>query len=67
MGGEQTEGHPKKNELEKARRDSERHHLDRISRLFKATQHQWSKKDVLGLGESIFFIDGTLDCLPNSF
>ena len=50
----------KKNGTEKARRNSERHHLDRISRLFKAPQQrpQWSKKEVLILGESIFLIDG---------
>lgn len=50
----------KKNGTEKARRDSERHHLDRISRLFKAPQQrpQWSKKEVLILGESILLIDG---------
>ena len=50
----------KKNKSEKARRDCERHYLDRISRLFKAPQQQpqWAKKDVLSLGETIFLIDG---------
>jgi len=58
MEGEQAGKRTKKNGSEKARRGSERHHLERISRLFKAPQQLWSKKDVLSLGESMFLIDG---------
>ena len=57
-GGGRTEKVAKKNESEKVRRDGERHHLERISRLFKAPQQAWSKKDVLSLGKLIFLIDG---------
>ena len=42
----------KRSRAEKARRDNERHHLERISRLFR-TSGTWSKKDVLSLGEII--------------
>jgi len=56
--GDQTGRRAKKNESEKARRVSERHHLERISRFFKAPRQLWSKRDLLSLGESIFLIDG---------
>jgi len=58
MGGGGTEKKVKKNRSEKERRDGERHHMKRISRLFKAPQQPWSKKDVLSLGKTIFLIDG---------
>ena len=53
-----TERQLKKSAAEKGRRDRERHHLERISRLFKAPEQHWAKKDVLGLGKIIFLIDG---------
>ena len=52
------EQNTKKNGTEKARRDLERHHLERVSCLFRVSREQWSKKDVLSLGEMIFLIDG---------
>lgn len=58
MEGDQAGKRAKKNESEKARRVSERDHLERISRLFKAPRQLWSKRDLLSLGESIFLIDG---------
>lgn len=58
MGGKRMGRRTKKNETEKGRRDSERYHLGRISRLFKRAEQQWSRMEVLGLGESIFLIDG---------
>jgi len=58
MDEERMGRHTKKNGSEKARRNSERHHLERISRLFKAPRQLWSKKEVLILGEIIFLIDG---------
>ena len=58
MGGLQMEKHAKKNGTGKARRDWERHRLERIGRLSKALQQQWAKKEVLGLGGTIFLIDG---------
>ena len=51
--GKQTERRRKRNELEKGRRDRERHQVERISRLFKASERAWSKKDALTLGEII--------------
>lgn len=53
----QTEKQNKRNQSEKARRGLERSHIERISRLFKAPGRAWSKKDALGLGEMVFFID----------
>ena len=57
MAGMQMGKHVKKNGSEKARRDWERYYLERISRLFRAPRHLWSKKDVLSLGEIISLID----------
>ena len=39
------------------RRDKERLHCERMSRLFKP-RRPWQKKEILGLGEAIFLIDG---------
>ena len=58
MCGERMGKYARKNGTEKERRDWERHHLERISRLFKATRQLWSKKEVLSLGKIIFLIDG---------
>ena len=57
-GGGRSEKEVKKNDSEKVKRDGERRHLERISRLFKAPRQPWSKKDVLSLGKTIFLIDG---------
>ena len=57
--GEQDELRAYRNGSEKERRDKERHSMERISRLFKAQpQQQWSRQDLLGLGETVFLIDG---------
>ena len=57
--GEQDEPRGYRNGAEKERRDKERHSMERISRLFKARpQQQWSRQDLLGLGETVFLIDG---------
>lgn len=58
VGGERKEKDWKKNGTEKARRDLEWQHLERVSRLFRLSREQWSKKDVLSFGEMIFLIDG---------
>ena len=58
-GLETGEGKPnKKNMSEKARRDLERYHLERISALFRVYRQPWAKKEVLSFGEAIFLIDG---------
>ena len=49
--------HTRRVEAERERRDGERQHLERISRLFKP-RRPWQRKEVLGLGEIIFLIDG---------
>lgn len=54
MDGGQVGKQIKKNGFEKGRRDRERHHLERISRLFRAPQQDWTKKDLLSLGKIIF-------------
>jgi hypothetical protein len=56
--GGQTEEEDKRNAVEKERRDDGRHQVERINRLFRATKTAWSKKDVVGLSELIFRIDG---------
>lgn len=56
-GNSQTEKLVKRNQSEKARRGTERSHIERISRLFRAPGRIWSKKDALGLGEMIFLVD----------
>ena len=56
----------KKNGLEKGRRDRERHHLERTSRLFRAPERYWSEKEVLSLGEINFLIDGPNQLLTKS-
>ena len=66
-GGEQKEKRVRKNGSEKGRRDRERHHLARISRLFKAPKEHWSKKEVLSLGEIFFLIDEPDQPLTNLF
>ena len=65
-GREKKEKSVKKNGKEKGRRDTERHHLERISRLFRATGQRWSKKDVLSLGKKNFLIDGCEQTLTKS-
>ena len=54
----QTDNRVKRNVSEKARRDMERYHLERMSFLFEAPRQLWSKKDILSLGENFFLIDG---------
>ncbi|KAF9644275.1 hypothetical protein BDM02DRAFT_996226 [Thelephora ganbajun] len=54
---EKAEQQLKKNGSEKARRDDERHHVKRISRLFEASKKPWSKRDALGLAV-IFLLYG---------
>lgn len=57
-----------RSDFEKARRDDERRHLARISRLFRAPQGwPWSRKDIFSLGEIPFRIDGQNCYLPNPF
>ena len=58
LGSEQTAKRARKNGSEKTRRDWERHHLERVSRLFRVPLHSWSKKGVLILGGIISLIDG---------
>ena len=61
--GKRPEGLIKKSWSEKARRDLEWGHIERISGLFRMVRQQWSKKDVLSLGEQIFLIDGGIRSL----
>ena len=56
--GERTKRLVKKSWSEKARRDLEWYHLERISGLFRTPRQQWTKKEVLNFGEQIFLIDG---------
>ena len=50
---EQTEGRVKKNDRERSRRDREKHHLERMSYLFKAQPPRgtWARADILSFGE----------------
>ena len=50
---QQTEGRVNKNKREKSKRDLERHHLERISYLFKVAGHgdTWTRVDVLCFGK----------------
>ena len=52
---EQTEDRIKKNRREKTKRGRERHHLERISRLFKVagSEQTWKRVDVLVFGEAV--------------
>lgn len=52
---EQTDRQVKRSQAEQRRRENERHHLERISRLFKAPK-PWLKREVLSLGEMIFHV-----------
>ena len=54
-GYEQTEDRVKRNRGEKAKRDSGRYHLERISHLFKVAdpQQTWTRVDVLGFGKIV--------------
>jgi hypothetical protein len=56
--GEPSEKQMRRSALEKERRNIARYHAERIGRLFRATAKSWSKRDVLGLCELIFRIDG---------
>ena len=53
---EQTESRVKKNAQEKGKRDSERHHLERVSRLFKVAdpRQTWTRTQVLSFGEMFY-------------
>jgi hypothetical protein len=53
-----TEEKRKRNESEKERRGDGRHHVERISRLFRESSKPWSRREVLSLGETIFRVDG---------
>jgi len=65
---EQTEGRVKKNRREKMKRGCERHHLERISRLFKvaSTEQTWTRVDVLIFGMVVYPPIGLTDYSPNS-
>ena len=54
----QSEEKKMKNEMEKERRHTERYQVERISRLFKASRGSRVRRDVLGLSEIIFGING---------
>ena len=57
--GEEEGWRVRRGEAEKARRDRQRDQFERISRLFRAGPGRVrDKKDVLGLGETVFLIDG---------
>ena len=59
MVDEQDQQRARKNGIEKTRRNEEREHLERLSRLFKVIPRQeWSRQDLLGFGETVFLIDG---------
>ena len=60
-----SEGRARKSKTERARRDVERHHMERICSLFRAHGKGWMKKEVLSLGEIIFLIDGCDESLTN--
>lgn len=53
---EQTEDRIKKNRREKTKRGCERHHLERISRLFNVTSSEqtWTRADVLIFGMVVY-------------
>lgn len=53
LNDQQMEERRSKNDVEKARRHTKRFHIERISRLFRASNKRWPKKDVLSLGETI--------------
>jgi hypothetical protein len=54
--GERTKEQRKKGEAEKVRRGYGRDPVKRISRLFRVPQKPWTKRDVLCLGKTIFYI-----------
>lgn len=66
---EQTEERVKKNQHEKAKRDGERLHLERMSHLFRVSnpQQTWTRVDVLCFGKMVFSSAGSNDCSPDSF
>ena len=55
----------KKSLSEAVRRDAERVHLERMSALFQAPKHGWTRKEALCLGEINFLIDGCDESLTN--
>jgi len=57
---EQTEVRVEKNRREKAKRDSERDHLERIGSMFKVvgSKHTWTRVDILIFGKMASLIDG---------
>ena len=55
---EQSEEKKIKNGTEKERRRAKRYQVERISRLFKVSRVPRARKDVLGLSEIIFRING---------
>jgi len=65
---EQTEDRVKKNRREKMKRGCERHHLERISRLFKVARSEqtWTRVDVLIFGMVVYLLVGSTDYSPNS-
>ena len=64
----QTEDRVKKNRREKTKRSCERHHLERISRLFKvaSSEQTWTRVDVLIFGMVVYLSVGSTDYSPNS-
>ena len=60
MVDEEDEWRVRKNGIEQARRDKERKQIQRASYFFKAMpgQRPRSRRDLLGLGETVFPIDG---------
>ena len=65
---EQAEGRVKKNAQEKAKRDGERHHLERVSRLFKVAdpRQTWTRVEVLSFGKTVFSSVDAISYSPNS-
>ena len=56
---DQTEKQRGRSEYEKVRRGGWRRHVERISRLFRASgESRWTRRDVLSLGETLFRING---------
>ena len=55
---QQSEEKNTKSETEKERRRTERYQIERISRMFKASRRSRVRKDVLGLSEILFRING---------
>lgn len=64
---EQTEDRVKKNQREKAKRDGERYHLERISHLFKVAgpRQTWTRVDVLSFGKMVLPLTNSAGYSPN--